>query len=927
MKKLSPIQKEKQTIEEQLYFIIEKTIWDGYSNEEDLLFTKCKPKLESFISGWEISFFSQEEVEQKLREMIHSISNISSPASLVYDDGLHDKFWWDKSEIDLKCWQRYRRYLLNKWNAESVARLDETSNKIMNYLGDPNSDIPFQRRGLLFGEVQSGKTATYTAICNKAIDSGYRLIIVLAGIQEILRQQTQERLDIELVGNVSLQKFGSNTINTVSAYNLPGITYPNIFRYTDIETDFKSDRASLDSCLSSGQVLFVIKKNGKILRNLLEWLNKSKDSLIDVPLLLLDDEADNASVNTNKEDEDPTVINGLINDILQKFTKASYVAITATPFANIFIDSTYDENNMPLTLFPKHFLTVLEKPKNYIGMSKFFRENIDDGSDNEYEDDPEDMIIPIYEEEQENYFKLGHNKSILDTLNDLPPSLKESIYYYVLVCAISNYRKQKEDARSMLIHTSRFIDVQNHTKVLVDDFLDEIKNAVVVNDYFSIEEKLHITHYNNLKEVFEKYNLHKTDISFEELIISKDNNNSILASAISVIKVFCVNSKYSNKKQKVEMSHNLQNLHRAIVVGGNILSRGFTINGLCVSYFYRKSNMYDTLLQMCRWFGYREGYENLVKLWTGESILYWYQEISEAVQELQESVRQMEKEGATPEMFGLKVRQNIGSLLVTARNKMRSTENYLIPIDITGHYIEAPMLEYNLDILNKNADSSQKFLQEISKNIKVEFDENVNAFIWRNVPVEYIIKLIKAFKANAWSLYFNTTCIAEYLEKNHDESLKFWDVAIPSPQHAENKATSFTLELGNEQKIQVNPQLRNIELDPNFIKVLKISGKNRKVGSGGCTKIGLSKEVIDNLRKNNEKLNDSLYLRQERNPLLLVHIVKKNDKNTALHLDSLIYTLGIGFPGIRSLETINYVMNPVALKQSCVLDEMDDVDE
>lgn len=928
MTKLSPIQKEKKLIEEQLSLFIRNTPCDDNNNKEEQLFKECKLKVDNFISCWDFNFFSKEDIEQKLRDMIHEFCQISSPATLVYNDATHDNSWWDKNRVDFDyCWQRYRTYLQNKWNLEAVTRLDVTSDKIMNYLGDPNSDIPFQRRGLILGEVQSGKTATYTAICNKSIDAGYRLIIVLAGTQELLRQQTQDRLDIELVGQVSPNTLGGNTIKTVSDYNIPGVVYPRIFRYTNRESDFKSERASLDSCLSTGKVLFVIKKNGKILRNLLDWLNNSKDSLIDVPLLLLDDEADNASVNTNKEDEDPTVINGLINDILRKFTKASYVAITATPFANIFINSEEDENNMPLNLFPKHFLTVLDKPKNYIGMSKFFSDNVDDDGDNDYINDPEDMIIPIYDEEQENYFKLGHSKSILDTLEELPPSLKESIYYYILACAISNYRKQNEDARSMLIHTSRFIDVQNYTKVLVDAFLGEIKNAVMVNDYFSIEEKLHITHYSKLKAVFDKYNLYKTGCSFEDLVLSKDNNNSILVNAIKVIKVYSVNSRLTGKKQKAEMTQNLQNLYRGIVVGGNSLSRGFTINGLCVSYFYRKSNMYDTLLQMCRWFGYRDGYEDLVKLWTGDSILYWYQEISEAVQELQESARQMEREGATPATFGLKVRQNIGSLLVTARNKMGTAKEYSVPIDITGHYIEAPMLDFDLDILNKNAEHCQEFLQEISKNIKVEYDSKTRAFIWRNVPVSSIINLVSQFKAHVWSLSFNTSSITDYLEKNQDKSLQLWDVGIPSPQREENKAVSFTLDLGNNQSIKVNPQLRNIELDPNFTSMLKISGHNRKVGSGGCSKIGLPKDVIDKLKEENKKLKDYNYLKQERNPLLLVHIVKKNDKNNALRLESLIYTLGIGFPGIRSLKTLNYVMNAKALEDAYISDEDYDEDE
>ena len=213
-------------------------------------------------------------------------------------------------------------------------------------MGDPKSEDDFQRRGLVLGDVQSGKTATYTAICNKAADTGYRVIIVLAGMMENLRRQTQERLDAEFSGRKSeyfldpTKKEIRNEPVGVGRYG----TSKRVASFTSVVKDFdinvlKSNDLSLLSV--SDPVVFVVKKNKYILNNLIRWLRNNNTVLeqkIDLPMLLIDDEADNASVNTNPEDEDPTKINEAIRTLLALFRKASYLGITATPYANIFID-------------------------------------------------------------------------------------------------------------------------------------------------------------------------------------------------------------------------------------------------------------------------------------------------------------------------------------------------------------------------------------------------------------------------------------------------------------------------------------------------------------------------------------------------------------------------------------------------------------
>ena len=320
------------------------------------------------------------QVKQKLETNI--LHTIGDAVTLKGRDSNHQS-WYLVHDNDGFYWNRYRTYLKNNkhWGADIVNRLNETTNTIMDNLGNPTDRIrPFQRRGLLLGDVQSGKTSTYTAICNKAADSGYRVIIVLAGMMENLRMQTQSRLDEEFVGIESKYAFDRTANQEIQ--NVPvgvGKIPPfrlekRIARGTSVTTDFNKGtlRAWGFSLRTlNGTALFVVKKNKSVLNNLHRWLVENnadhETGIVDLPLLLIDDEADNASVNTNSEERDPTAINQAIRKILNCFRQASYIGITATPFANIFIDPDSDEEYSGRDLFPKDFLTVLPTPEQYIG--------------------------------------------------------------------------------------------------------------------------------------------------------------------------------------------------------------------------------------------------------------------------------------------------------------------------------------------------------------------------------------------------------------------------------------------------------------------------------------------------------------------------------------------------------------------------------
>ncbi len=344
-------------------------------------------------------------------------------------DSVEHKSWLPsrRADLDFFFWNRYKKYLeeIKHWNPRVTATLDKVSDEIVDLLGDPQSKEPFQRRGLVLGDVQSGKTANYTAISNKAADTGYRIIIVLAGMMENLRQQTQSRLDAEFSGRKSEYyldpKAEQGIKNQPVGVGRYGVQ-KRIAAFTSVTKDFdinvlKSNDLNLQSV--SDPIVLVVKKNKRILNNLIKWLSNSRDNTtgkIMLPMLLIDDEADNASVNTKSEDDSPAAINACIRQLLHEFNQASYLGITATPFANIFINPETEDEMIGDDLFPRDFIYSLAPPTNYIGADKIFGDATEKFSD---------VLIPLRREEMDLFFPFTHKKTL--EVDALPPSMYEAI--------------------------------------------------------------------------------------------------------------------------------------------------------------------------------------------------------------------------------------------------------------------------------------------------------------------------------------------------------------------------------------------------------------------------------------------------------------------------------------------------------------------
>lgn len=816
-----------------------------------------------------------------------------------------------RSEIDFYYWNRYKRYLedIKGWNTRVTANLDQVSSEIVDLLGDPLTSRHWQRRGLVLGDVQSGKTANYTAICNKAADTGYKVIVVLAGMMENLRVQTQERLDKEFAGRMSkdlLRVKGNSEVKNV----FDGVgkidSTKRIAAFTTVLSDFnsvvlKSNDLTLKTITEPA--LFVVKKNKSILRNLESWLctnNADSNGKIDLPFLLIDDEADNASVNTKKEDESPTAINAAVRSILSRFYQASYVGITATPFANIFIHPETTDEMVGDDLFPKDFIYVLSPPTNYIGANSIFGDFPKYGQ----------CLQPIKTEETEMYLPIKHKKDL--QVDELPPSLYEAIAYFVLANVVRDIRGDEADHRSMLVNVSRFTDVQISIRENIVEWLNSLRSDIRNYAHLDDFRAMQISSLQILKQVWNSHGLEaKSGISWTTL------RKDYLLKSSSPIEVRAVN-------QKTGVSGLNYYAHkdgfRVIAIGGNSLSRGLTLEGLCVSYFYRNSQMYDTLLQMGRWFGYRPNYDDIIKIWISEEAIDWYGYINNASNELKDEIGRMNQLNLTPRDFGLKVRQDPNSLIATARNKMRNAKPVSRPISVSGRLLETPRLKAKPEILLENERVFKSFIYNLDVNGTRVFAKK-NVFLWSGINKYLIANLLRGFETHPWHLSFQGRALADYIES--DPGLELWDVFLPSRVNG----NEYELNTVNGN-LKINPEQRTITESNGM---LRVSGTKVRVGSGGCTRAGLSDEQIRQaeaeFKRNHpgiENVSDNAYLIENRNPLLMLHVLesKKDEKDYNPKIPNTLFAIGIGLPGkVHEVRTANYMVNVVELRS---WEEMED---
>lgn len=852
----------------------------------------------------------------------------------IVDDYYEHRDWYS-----LKCeeesysdffWKRYREFLIReqRLNINVVNTLDNSTLKdLMNYLGDPNSTAPFFRRGLVIGDVQSGKTSTYTGLICKAADAGYKIVILLTGVTETLRYQTQKRIESGIIG-ISIS--GLKDKNKTKKFTRVGVGKDKgpikVTAMTSLEYDFIGSIDQITTSLSDHQlVMFIVKKNTKVLGKLYSWLYnmnaESDNKKIHYPMLMIDDEADNASINTSKEEEDPTKTNEIIRKLAHVFTQTTYIGFTATPYANVFINPDTTEEMLNDDLFPKNFIYVLEPPSNYIGATKIFGKEATHSDSLVWIQDIEEPIEDEYYDYDRNfYFK--HKK---EWCGLLPMSLKTSVYCFFLANVVRDLRGDILEPRTMMINISRFVKVQRFVKGVIETLFNEVYHEIKTNFSDNIEHNKSLPLFIELKECWDKY-YSKIEIDWIE-ILKKDN----LVAAIENIEVLVINSGKNSGKLDYEKNPHL----RAIAVGGLALSRGLTLEGLLVSYFYRNTSTYDVLMQMGRWFGYRKNYEDLFRIWTSKKSADWYNEISENTEDLKKDISRMREAKLTPEDFGLRVRNDSDELLITARNKMRFAVDHIEQVSYWGSVFDTPYIDSDLTKIAKNFEHTKQFIENINiehANFKREEEIAKGLFFCKNIPVDKIITFIRKLNISTFNIKFDKSQIIDFLENSKEEVLMKWDVVLIEGDR-DNNAIQNHIEVNSV--IKLTPTRRGFDLSKNKIN---IGGKSGRLSSPTDARNGLSRHQIEEAKKNALLSNDwngiSSTIKQEvwfkhvpeRNPLLMVYFIDlkveglaKTEQLFVNKLNGLpVMGFSIGFPMSKhsyAAEYHKYKVNKIYVRQ------------
>jgi len=767
----------------------------------------------------------QDYYESSLREYL-SVNPIEiDPANSLVKEGF--RTWLTAEKIKLIKWnysQRYFNYLSkSSRSANVIQELEETSLDILKKMGDPKSGKGFYIKGLVVGSVQSGKTTNFNAVINRAIDAGYGLIIVLSGIMEDLRSQTQKRIENDVIGtgivDTARDKKDKKGVGNERQFGIQGSSdkdyVEQVLCITSYKSDFNKPLADAEFSLNHINIL-VCKKNVSILKNLLIWLHdyleESKEKH-NIPLLIIDDEADNASLNNygHKGRDYASKINGHIRALLDLFNKRTYLGYTATPFANVL----QDRNAVPekdwlieyklkgqkeqksfaqvSNIFPDDFIVLLNPPSNYIGAKQIFEtiepinneaeekiplvEIVDDHLQNfptrvfDNQDGETVGVLNIRNKEEWNNL-FGYNSYLFFQDYDayrtytrgalktdlfpvqLPESLKESVICFILAIAVRDNRKKRmvnsalfNPHNTMLVHVSRYTLWQNRTKELLADFVKKLEADIACDNpesdmsIYKVFEKIWYKHYAEIIESINRY----LPLEYRDEFLYPVTFGAIkqfLPDAIQSIQVKAINSSPNGDI----LEYNDKYPQKIIAVGGNRLSRGFTLEGLTINYFIRTTNYSDTLLQMGRWFGYRPGYIDCCKLFTTQDAFEKFNYTTRAIEELEMEFRKMEAKNKSPKNFILRVRKHPDTLKVTRPSILKNT------VEVKWSYQD-------------QLEQTTKFTLEKEKMLKV-WDNFIN-----NIAKKpFIMNKNKGFLMNET----NTDGIIELLEQenNFDEDTR-----------------------------------------------------------------------------------------------------------------------------------------------------------
>jgi hypothetical protein len=916
---------------------------------EALVRNKATLYLNNFVPKSKRNEYQEEKV---VSQVVINCSRWTPQIQLLSDPTDHDVWLNSERKKNWVYWESYQQLLSEYLDDDAIDNLDESSDKILEQLEDPKRTGSWDRRGLVVGHVQSGKTGNYTGVITKAADAGYKIIIVLAGMHNNLRAQTQLRIESGFIGYETDIEGLTGKLSGVGNFRDESFT-PNAGTNRAEKGDFNKNKAKTLSGISPEEKpwIFVIKKNKSVLEHLLRWIKTRVSDSVEtgtdrrivtkLPLLVIDDEADNASIDTKEqsfgpdgkvdEQHNPTAINSLIRQIMHSFSRKAYIGYTATPFANVFIHNKSETKKEGRDLFPSSFIVNLSAPSNYVGPSAIFSEQ----GQRLFIKEIDDFVDSTSNQEfgwMPNKHKSEH-VSLYQNEDVIPPSLIIAINSFFLASSVRYLRGEQNAHWSMLVHVTRYTKVQS---VIVDQIKKHLKH---------IKQKLsrgigHEKFLRDLKELWdndfckvteellpcdnsEKYE----DIKKKHFINDLPNWDEVLdviPDVINDIRVLTINGKA--KEALAYEEHKKLGL-KVIAVGGDKLSRGLTLEGLTTSYFLRASKMYDTLMQMGRWFGYRPRYFDLCRLYTTPDLVDWFSKIAEANEELREEFELMASEGMSPHEFGLKVQSHPG-LLITSPMKMRTATT--LKLSFSGTTAETVVFsKCSLDI-NSNLNSMTNLLKNIedkrdlTPKYLADEKEKLNGLLYKNVNSSRVIEFLENYKTHPDSYKSNSDLLVRFIEDmNRAGELTNWTVAVYSGSK-ENKrvdcagenlfATRRKPNSGSDRYKStigrlLDPKHELVDVSP--AQYSDAYEKTKKDFLAGKTKHkNMPEQPSNSIIRFIKGVGGETSKATPENGLLMLYLLEIRKIGT-VHAESVIPAFAVSFPSSKSGVKVSYAVNNV----------------
>ncbi len=838
-------------------------------NEEDFINAFEDFKAINELDGLSVKdwneIFEHVKLDKEAEVNIVVIKPTMIPSSAGYDYKLNNS--------PGSAWSSYKSKLLKKgMTIDTVNSIEESAHRILNKLSI-NTTLSSTVKGLVVGNVQSGKTSNMAALMAMGADLGFNLFIVLSGSIENLRIQTQDRLIGDLSGATNIIWVPINNVSTKTSYE---------YALSKLELKDTSRQRYLMVCL----------KNSTRLNNLLTWLNKDDKSRGLLKLLIIDDEADQAGINTkakiikskkNPEDIERTKINNAIVNLLNnrdaddtktdvKLKAINYVAYTATPYANI-LNEKPGENS----IYPSSFVASLGVSNEYFGPQQIFgleSENLDGMN----------IINEVSEDDLKRLKEINDGNSLA-----LPNSMKDSILWFY--CGLATMRVRKINKPfSMLVHTSQ---KQDHHQIIANLIKEWFKKFDAVSFVKECERvyKAQTAKFTlkNFWEAYPKYgNTNVTDyIEFNQIaneiaslftskltpILIDEKDEPKYSTGVHLCIDNCAHNYLENNDEHIRLLYPPQALDYAsgfIVIGGATLSRGLTIEGLISTYFVRTVKQADSLMQMGRWFGYRKGYELLPRIWISKDTNEKFKFLSIMDYELRLKMKEMEDYNISPEKCGIKILNYFNkNLVITAKNKSKAAQ--VIDKGFDGITTQNTMFFHDENILKSNYNLTVNFVNNLPSNL-----DNIDSrLLWRNIDSNFVINYMKDLKfPNNDSKAMDVKLFDKWFDKLKNKGkLGNWNVAISgSSQYPESKFGNYLIHLTNRSK-------KNEDID-GIIRIGALRSPQDLYVDIDSNNPNLSAEDIECIKSRSTTAFQDIRTKVGLNhtPLLVIYVIDHNSK-------------------------------------------------